>query len=175
MSFVRIGNSFYKERRTPTHVFFVGGPFSQWWKCDFIASAFPGYPEEKFNCAEQYMMAAKALLFHDIDVYEAIMRETNPKVHKELGRAVRNFDLGLWNACARALVYRGNMAKFGQNEELRNYLFATNDLHLVEGAIYDSVWGVKLAYDDPRINDPSNWRGTNWLGEVLMEVRATLD
>ncbi len=164
----------YKERRTETHVYFVGGPFSQWWASDFIASPFPGYPEEKFNCAEQYMMAAKALLFHDGEVYEAIMRETNPKEHKALGRKIRNFDPEIWNLCARELVGRGNLAKFSQDSELCSYLLSTESMILVEGAHYDPVWGVKLAYDDPAIEDSNNWRGTNWLGETLMKVRQKI-
>lgn len=172
--FERLGGFSYKERRTDKYVFFVGGPFSQWWAEEFVASPFPGYPEEKFNCAEQYMMAAKALLFHDIEVYHAIMRETNPKFHKELGRKVRNFDPAIWNACAKELVFRGNLAKFSQSERLRRYILDTDPLYMVEGAFYDAVWGVKLAFDDPAIDNPGNWRGTNWLGEVLMRVRDCL-
>jgi ribA/ribD-fused uncharacterized protein len=170
----RLGERPYKERRTDSHVYFVGGPFSQWWACKFTASPYPGLPEDSFNCAEQYMMAAKALLFYDIDVYEAIMRETNPKEHKALGRKVRDFDPTLWDLVAQELVYRGNLAKFSQNEDLRQYLIGTQDRHIVEGAHYDPVWGVKLAYDDPLIEDEANWQGTNWLGKVLMRVRDVL-
>ena len=50
----------------------------------------------------------------------------------------------------------------------------TGDLYLVEGAWYDRVWGVGLAWDDDRILDVNNWQGTNWLGETLMRVRAAL-
>jgi len=31
-----------------------------------------------------------------------------------------------------------------------------------------------LKADDKRILDPKNWRGTNWLGEVIMGVRDLL-
>lgn len=172
----------YKERRTDSHVYFVGGPFSQWWSSTFYASAFPRYPVEKFISAEQFMMAAKALLFQDAPVYEAIMRETNPRTIKELGRKVGNFtkeewdtDAGpVWDACAQELVYRGNLAKFAQDERLKAYLLATDNLFMVEGASYDEVWGVKLAWDDPAIEDPANWRGKNWLGLTLMRTRKRL-
>jgi len=174
MKYDYVNGPSYKERRTDTHVYFVGGPFSQWYTSEFIASPFPGYEAGKFSCCEQFMMASKALLFHDVDVYTAILRETNPKEHKALGRQVRNFDEALWDLCARELVFRGNVAKFGQNEDLKQYLLETDDRILVEGASYDSVWGVKLAYDDPAIEDRENWKGKNWLGQVLTATRQHL-
>jgi len=36
------------------------------------------------------------------------------------------------------------------------------------------VWGVALAWDDPKILDQANWAGTNWLGEVLTDLRDNL-
>lgn len=174
IAFEPIGGFSYKERRTDSHVYFVGGPFNNWWSSTFSAVPFPGFAPQTFNCAEQYMMAAKALLFHDVAVYETIMRETNPREQKALGRKVRNFDPTLWGCCARELVARGVTSKFSQNAELREYLLGTENRTMVEGAHYDEVWGVRLAWNDPAIEDESNWRGTNWLGEVLMHVRHTL-
>lgn len=162
------------ERRTETHVYFFGGLLSQWAICSFVASPFPGFPSDTFNCAEQYMMASKALLFQDGASYEAIMQERSPKLQKAIGRKVRDFDAALWNCCAQELVYRGNLAKFSQNPELRDHLLSTGDRFIVEGSPYDGVWGVKLSWDDPRIEDRGNWRGTNWLGEVLMRTREAL-
>ena len=169
-----LGRVPYKERRTDTHVYFVGGPFSQWWTSEFVTQPFPGYPEERFVSCEQYMMAAKALLFHDVEVYQVIMRETNPKIIKELGRKVRNYDDVIWRLNARELVFRGNMPKFTQNADLHDYLLETGDRMMVEGASYDPVWGVKLAWNDPAIENVENWRGTNWLGETLMRVKISL-
>lgn len=164
----------YKERRTATHVYFVGGPFSQWYASPFEAEIFGRRPH-KFNCCEQYMMAGKALAFGDEEVFNAIMLETNPSKQKQLGRQVRNFDPVVWDKVAREIVYEGNIAKFTSTDELKQYMLDTNDLYLVEGAWYDSVWGVKLAWDDPKIEDSANWQGTNWLGEVLMRVRDKLN
>ena len=160
----------YKERRTDTHVYFVGGPFSQWYASPFEAKILERGPY-KFNCCEQYMMAGKAIAFNDEDMFNAIMLETNPRKHKELGRQVRHFDPDIWDLIAREIVYEGNVAKFTSTDTLREYILGTDNLYLVEGAVYDAVWGVKLAWDDPRIEDPANWQGTNWLGETLMRVR----
>ncbi len=53
-------------------------------------------------------------------------------------------------------------------------LLGTGDALLVEASPFDKVWGVGLAPDDPRVHDPANWRGKNYLGEALMRVRQTL-
>lgn len=173
----------YAERRTDDAVYFVGGPFSQWYKdknptkmqfTQFMLNDDDNLYD--FNCAEQYMMAAKAKLFpckeNDI-IFDAIMASSDPGTQKELGRSVRNFDPVIWNQHARDIVFRGNIAKF-KNPELFDYIMDTEDRLIVEGAIYDPVWGVKLRWSDPAIEDPKNWRGTNWLGQVLMKVRETL-
>lgn len=39
---------------------------------------------------------------------------------------------------------------------------------------YDTIWGVGLAAHDPRVEDPTQWRGTNWLGQVLTRLRDDL-
>ena len=180
MTFVDLNPSL-KTARTGTHMFFLNGPFSQWHPCAFTATLAGEGTARAFNCAEQYMMAAKAALFGDAETLDRIMavaqqrdwREA-PKAHKALGRLVRGFDPAAWDAQAREIVFQGNLAKFGQAENLRKYLQASGDLILVEGAHYDPIWGVGLAWDDPRIIDPANWQGTNWLGEALMRVRAAL-
>ena len=47
-----------------TFFFTEASPFSQWYRCSFTAGA------NKFNCAEQYMMHGKALLF---DVFGTVV------------------------------------------------------------------------------------------------------
>lgn len=164
----------YKVRTTDTHVYFLTGPFSQWHPSEFMAALEPGGRELRFSHAEQYMMAGKSALFGDYETLSRIMDAAHPRDQKELGRLVRGFDADAWNQHARAIVYRGNMAKFSWDTDLRDYLLATGDRHLVEGAWYDPVWGVALAWDDDRILDSVNWKGTNWLGETLMRVRQDL-
>lgn len=163
-----------KERRTDDYVFFVSGPFSQWHQSAFIEKAWPSELPITWAGCEQFMMAGKALLFHDFDIYNQILKETNPKKIKALGRMIQNFDEIIWKNNARDIVLRGNLAKFRQNEKLKSYLLNTGDRKMVEGAWYDPVWGVGLAWDDPMIENPDNWKGTNWLGEILNIVRDSL-
>jgi ribA/ribD-fused uncharacterized protein len=72
------------------------------------------------------------------------------------------------------VVYRGNLAKFEQNADLRALLLATGEHAIVEASPHDRIWGIGLAADDPRATDPSQWQGTNWLGKALMRVREEL-
>ena len=118
-------------------------------------------------------MGAKALLFSDLEALQAIMASTNPKEQKALGRRVKGFNKELWDSHARNLVYVGCSHKFEQNVPLREYLLATKGI-LAESSPYDAVWGIGLASDDPRAQDPAQWKGTNWLGQVLMCIRKDI-
>jgi len=120
------------------------------------------------------MMAAKASVFGDQDTLAAIMAASTPKEQKELGRQVRNFETDVWSAVAYRIVCIMNFEKFSANPDLKARLLRTETRHLVEGAWYDRIWGVGLSWDDPAIDDKTNWQGSNWLGEALMAVRSEL-
>lgn len=148
--------------------FFWGGPFSQWHSANFTLHGIA------FNCAEQYMMFCKARLFGDIDSSHKIAASRSAREQKALGRRIANFDEHTWLIFREGIVFTGNLAKFSQNESLRATLLATGDKTLVEASPRDTIWGVGLAEDDPRITDPSQWRGANLLGQILMRVRSCL-
>jgi len=148
--------------------FFYGGPFSQWLTCYFEIDGV------KYNCAEQYMMAQKARLFTDSLALEKIMAAGHPSVQKATGKQVRGFVKDLWDAVARDIVYRGSMAKFTQNPELMRNLLDTKGKLLVEASPTDAIWGIKMGEGAEGIEDPNNWQGTNWLGEILTKVRDDL-
>lgn len=150
-----------------SYYFFNKGPLSQWFPALFEVNGIT------YNCAEQYMMAMKAELFGDKATQEKIMITSDPRHQKLLGREVANFDPTKWNAVAKDVVYRGNLAKFSTNK-LKNVLLSTGEMELVEANPGDKVWAIGLSIDDPAREDKANWQGTNWLGEVLMQVRADL-
>ena len=152
--------------------FFWGGPFSQWHPCSIEIDGVI------YNCAEQYMMAQKALLFEDNIAHKKIMFTSDPKNQKKYGRQVKNFDENIWNKFTKDIVYKANYAKFTQNEYLKKILLATVGTTLVEASLYDSpydqIWGIGLASDDPKAKDRNTWRGTNWLGEIITRVREDI-
>jgi len=144
------------------------GCLSQWWPAEFTVDGV------RYRTAEHFMMAAKARLFGDAEAEAAIIAAGHPKQAKDLGRQVRGFDEEKWRDARFDLVVQGNLAKFGQNPELRDFLLGTGDRVLVEASPVDRVWGIGLAADDERAERPECWRGLNLLGFALMEVRQAL-
>lgn len=150
------------------YYFFWGGRCSQWFKSKFVID------EIEYNCAEQYMMAQKALLFNDLKSYKAIINSDDPKTQKAIGRRVANFDEHIWDEHKYQIVLIANVAKFSQNEDLKKFLVSLNGKIIVEASPYDTIWGIGLGQDDPRRFDETKWRGLNLLGKVLMETRDNL-
>ncbi|MGF6604013.1 ribA/ribD-fused uncharacterized protein [Paraburkholderia sp. GAS448] len=143
-------------------------PLSNWHPCRF---EFRG---RQFSCVEQLMMYAKAMLFEDHRLAEAILAAPDPRAQKKLGREVRGFHEAVWVEKRESIVTVGCREKFRQNRSLAAALLATGDTVLVEASPYDRIWGVGLAWNDPRILDQSRWLGTNLLGKALMRVRDLL-
>lgn len=141
---------------------------SQWYPAEFVID------DVTYLTAEHYMMAEKARVFGDDGIRNAILRTFSPETVKKLGRMVRGFDPAVWEKHRVDVVRRGNEAKFGQNDALRNYLLSTGNKILVEASPFDEIWGVGLSEDNPRITDPRQWRGLNLLGFALMAVRSKL-
>ena len=123
---------------------------------------------------EQYMMAEKARLFNDSFALEQIMSSNDPSVQKSWGRKVEGFDKDKWEEIARKVVFKANYAKFSQHEDWKKQLLDTGNKVIVEASPYDRIWGIGLGCTDSRALDPEQWRGTNWLGEAIMEVRDIL-
>lgn len=138
---------------------------SQWYPSEFIIGGI------RYNCAEQYMMAQKALLFEDEEIYKKILGSSVPKEIKSLGRKVKGFDPVKWNGEKYRIVREGNFAKFTQLQELRDYLVSTKGKILVEASPYDNIWGIGMEESNPDVSDPSKWKGQNLLGFALMDVR----
>ena len=146
--------------------FFWSGPFSNWYP-----AAFWDYGT-CYNCVEQYMMAHKAMVFGDYDTHASIMFEDDPKVIKELGRKVKNYDEVRWNFFRQQVVFRGCLQKFLQNADLREQLIDTGDDLLVEASPYDRIWGIGFREINAVIHR-AQW-GENLLGKILTEVKVIL-
>ncbi|MFJ6616107.1 NADAR family protein [Kitasatospora sp. NPDC091335] len=141
---------------------------SQWWPGEFTVDGVT------YASAEHWMMAGKARMFGDEEIVRRVLAARTPAEAKKLGRLVQGFDDETWVAGRFELVVAGNVAKFGQDEALRGYLLGTGDRVLVEASPLDRIWGIGLAADDIRSQQPAEWRGSNLLGFALMEARARL-
>lgn len=157
--------------------FFWDGPFSQWCESDFVVDG------QLYTHAEQWMMVQKALLFGDGEIPDPanggkpekastlILAAWHPGMQKKLGRLIPGFDVEIWSRHARNIVLEGSWHKFGQNADLYADLMGTEGKLIVEASPEDGIWGIKLGPADPRRLDPAEWRGTNWLGQVLTYLR----
>jgi ribA/ribD-fused uncharacterized protein len=142
--------------------------FSQWYPAKFELGG------DEYPSAEHYMMAEKAKLFGDAATRERILRAASPGAAKALGRKVQSFDEERWRERRFGIVVAGNLAKFGQSAALREFLLATGSKVLVEASPVDRIWGIGLSRDDPRSEQPEQWRGDNLLGFALMAARQQL-
>lgn len=142
--------------------------FSQWFPCEFEENNIT------YKTAEHYMMANKAKLFGDKDIFDKILKSETPNEAKSLGRTVKNFDVQIWDDHKYEIVKQANILKFSQNREFKDFLLSTNDKIIVEASPYDTIWGIGMLESDKNINNPLLWNGENLLGFALMEVRDML-
>ncbi|MEU1819603.1 NADAR family protein [Streptomyces roseifaciens] len=142
--------------------------FSQWWPSPFTVDG------TVYATAEHWMMAGKARLFADAEAEAEAIAASHPKQAKDAGRKVRGFDEETWRQHRFELVVEGSVHKFAQDAALSAYLLGTGERVLVEASPLDRVWGIGLAADDERSQDPARWQGDNLLGFALMEARQRL-
>ena len=150
------------------HEYEENGCFSNWFASPFVIDDFC------FDTVEQYIMAQKAKLFHDARAYTAILKATNPKECKRLGREVKPFDANAWGKVRYRVLCDGIRAKFTQNEDLKNKLLATGTAVIAEASPYDDIFGIKLDASTAAGVPHEQWPGQNLLGWALMEIRAEL-
>jgi len=127
-----------------------------------------------YATAEHWMMAGKAKLFKDEEALSKILGTPKPGSAKAIGREVRNFVKEVWDEHAGNIVVEGNYHKFSQHESLKSFLIKTGNKIIVEASPRDTIWGIGLSQNSEKATDPFQWRGTNWLGFALMEVRDRL-
>lgn len=125
----------------------------------------------RYPTAEHYMMAEKARMFNDAEIEDRVLASIDPAAAKKLGRQIANFDDELWQERSFDIVVRGNVAKFSQNESLRQFLIGTGPRILVEASPNDRVWGIGIDAKQPDARNPIKWQGTNKLGFALMVAR----
>ena len=142
--------------------------FSQWYDCYFEVEGV------RYHTTEQFMMASKARLFGDEEVFQEIMTSDSPYDYKKLGRKIRGFEQASWDAKKYEIVVEGNKAKFGQNSDIKEFLLSTGDALLAEASPYDDIWGIKLDRETAMKGTVEQWQGENLLGCALMEVRDYL-
>lgn len=145
------------------------GCFSNWYPAAF------DYAGKHYANSEQFMMYHKVMMFGKEDLAEKIMQTSDPSQCKAIaGQPFPEFRSATWEATCYTIVKRGVKAKFGQNIGIRNILLHTKDALLAECSPIDPKWGIGIALNNPDRMDVSKWKGKNYLGRILMEVREEL-
>ena len=129
--------------------------------------------DREYNCNEQFFLSEKCRAYGYDNIAEDICKSTDPSEMVQQAKVCKSYNQR-WKNIEADVMSTGLNAKFDQNDHLKKYLLSTGTKTLVEGSPYDHVWGVKLAFNDPRIDHHGNWRGENKLGNCLMQVREQL-
>lgn len=124
---------------------------SNFWPCKI------NYEGTVYDSAEHAYQAAKSLLPWE---RQCIAAASTPGKAKRMGRKVTLRPD--WDDVKIQVMSDIVSIKF-QDQELAEMLLATGDEELVEGNHWnDTFWGI------------CRGQGTNWLGKILMQVRAKL-
>jgi ribA/ribD-fused uncharacterized protein len=129
-----------------------GGFMSNYWKARmFIYGRWWNWVEAPYQSAKTNVQSEK----------EAIWQATKANDSRLLGQNVTM--VSDWDMLKREVMKECCMAKFLQHPDLRKQLMETGTQELIEDSPYDSYWGCGV-----------DGTGKNVLGQVLMEVRDTL-
>lgn len=127
-----------------------------------------------FTSVEQYIMYRKCKMFGDEKSAEGVLATNSVAEQQAIGRNASGYINAVWAGARQMVVYRALMAKFSQNEDLKQQLLDTGDAYLVECAGSDKIWACGIRLNDEKRFDAFNWKGSNLLGFALMEVREKL-
>ena len=119
-------------------------------------------------------MACKAAAFADAETLVRLTRCATPLEAKCLGRQVRGFNKAEWDSVVQHVAFIATFQKFAQVPGIAQSLIFTGSDILAEASERDTVWGIGRARDDPLAMVPDQWRGTNYLGIALMQVRELM-
>jgi len=151
--------------------FFYSGIHSQWNESPFKFATI------SFNCAEQFMMFAKALLMNDHQSARQILMTDDPREQKKLGRMVNGYSQRMWDTHRYRVVLLATFLKATQNPQVMADYVTQADLGTtlyVEASPHDRIWGIGVDVLTARQIPVSEWRGMNLLGLAITEISRAL-
>lgn len=145
------------------------GCFSNWYPAEF------DYAGIHFKNTEQFMMFHKVMMFGKYELAKQIMQTSDPAKCKYIAKQkFPEFNANLWERTCFVIVKRGVRAKFQQNKHILDILIGTGNALLAECSPYDRKWGIGIDIHDDNRFLVRKWKGSNYLGMILMEVREEL-
>ena len=129
--------------------------------------------EHTYECAEQYIQQSKSLLFNDAATAQKIRSERDPYEIMKLGKSVRNFDKEVWQSKSTDIIRKVNLAKYSQNEQLKDALVKTGTKRLGEATAHP-FFGIGHIINSKDAHNIQKWSGKNIFGKILEDIRDTL-
>lgn len=127
-----------------------------------------------YTSVEQFIMYQKCGTFGDKASALQILDTNDTATQQAIGRKCQGYIDSVWAGMRQTIAIHGLLAKFQQNDDLRQKLLDTQDAFLVECAVSDRTWACGVSLSDDKRKDASNWLGKNILGFALMTVRSML-
>lgn len=159
---------------TDKYVFFYKDWLSNYQETDFD---YPTHelPIFNFTSTEQGFMYFKALYFGDYTKADEIYNTLhNPGLCRKLGREVEGYNDSVWSSIRYNLFEDLVYQKYLQDKTLQAKLLdpVFDGKLFVEASPIDKIWGIGMSENDPDILDPSKWKGLNYLGKIITDVRG---
>ena len=127
-----------------------------------------------FSTVEHFYQFKKATYFHDTSTAAAILGAKTPDKSKALGYLVKDYEEELWHKVAPQVMFNGCLKKFRQFPQLAESLKKLKG-GIIEANQKDVFFSCGLPLHSPYIIDKAKWPGKNILGNILCQVRDTLD
>ena len=145
-------------------------------KASFLSNFYESSFEEQgvtYKTVEHYYQAKKATFFNDMSTASAISNAKRPNHAKALSYRIKQFDPELWEPKAKHIMHKACLLKFQQNRELAQRLKQTTG-NIIEASARDRLFSCGLSLHHPHLDDQSQWKGKNLLGQILCDVRDSL-
>ena len=150
-----------------TMVFFNAPcPLSNFHKCSLTIEG------QEYHSTEQFYQFKKAELAGDQVTMTKILKADTAAQCKAFGDGVK-INSSVWHKNNVAFMKQALNAKFTQNEQLKDYLMCTGELHLAEASQRDKFWGIGIGLKHKNVLHRQHWAGKNMLGTLLMELRSS--
>lgn len=126
-----------------------------------------------WNCVEQGYQAARAKYLGRDDIASAIRQMNDPR---EMKSATRNLDDKDWlqTGTAKKEMFDLVLAKFSQCTTPQRVLLKHGGRTIVEASPHDKYWGIGLSKASRSLGDPSTYKGSNTMGDILTKVAKIL-
>ena len=109
----------------------------------------------------EHFFQAMKFFTTDNEFMEKIRTAATPRESARLGRDRSHPIRQDWESAKYQIMWMAVHEKFNKYPDLKALLLSTGDSELVEHTTNDKIWA-----------DGGNGSGTNWLGKILMDIRA---